>query len=598
MATTISVSKQTVAELLSSGKNKPFVIPEYQRPYAWSSEEIETLFTDIWDFATSGGGGLKGKESYFLGCIVSYDNVEGEQEIIDGQQRITSLFLLLRAIYSRLERGEDKNTDAARNFIRQIEPAIWREDNLTGRVDKSDILLTSRVVDNEGNEILRHILETGTADDEATDNYSNNYRLLQELYEDKCTNAPFLVFDFIHALLKQAIILPINADSQETALTIFSTLNNRGLPLSDADIFKAKIYNGLEDKEKEDFIAQWKVLEKQANEAHESIQQLFYYYMFYLRAREGDTNSSTPGVRKYYLDKNKARLNKDILNDLALVLNIWKVINTNQDIPGEEWDNNPKIRKALDTLVSYPNEYWKYPVIIFYLSHRSKADFEKFFLAFLNKLVAELLMRFLITPSINAVKVSILKLDAKICQSMHPSFDFKEIDTTLLPENLTIPHRNVLRMVLKYYAYMHQDEILPDNWQIEHILPQRWKDTFFSEVSDEEVNKMIEHIGNKTPFERKLNIVASNGYFKKKQTEYDKSKIEVTRALTASIDTDWTIEHITHRDQAITKEVCDLIQKADTEYNKLSAGSPQEPTAEERAILEKYFGTLWHQKIE
>jgi len=51
MATTISVNKQNVLELLSTGRTKPFVISEYQRPYAWTDEQIETLFEDIWEFA-------------------------------------------------------------------------------------------------------------------------------------------------------------------------------------------------------------------------------------------------------------------------------------------------------------------------------------------------------------------------------------------------------------------------------------------------------------------------------------------------------------------------------------------------------------------
>lgn len=161
--TSISVSKQSVSEFLNSGKDRPFVIPEYQRPYAWIADQAETLFEDIWEFATTIGG-LDGNASYFLGSIVSFENDNGEQEIIDGQQRITSLFLLLRAIYTKLVNGDDANTDAAQNFIRQIEPAIWRTDKKTGKVNYSSILLASRVVDNEGNDILRKILETGVAD--------------------------------------------------------------------------------------------------------------------------------------------------------------------------------------------------------------------------------------------------------------------------------------------------------------------------------------------------------------------------------------------------------------------------------------------------
>ena len=101
MPTTIEVNKQSVEALLGSGKSKPFVIPEYQRPYAWTDEQVETLFEDLWDF-TATSGGTERESSYFLGSVVSYENEDGEQEIIDGQQRITSLFLLLRAIYDKI----------------------------------------------------------------------------------------------------------------------------------------------------------------------------------------------------------------------------------------------------------------------------------------------------------------------------------------------------------------------------------------------------------------------------------------------------------------------------------------------------------------
>ena len=56
MATSINVNKQCVSDLLKTGRTKPFIIPEYQRPYAWISEQIETLFEDIWEFATTTGG--------------------------------------------------------------------------------------------------------------------------------------------------------------------------------------------------------------------------------------------------------------------------------------------------------------------------------------------------------------------------------------------------------------------------------------------------------------------------------------------------------------------------------------------------------------
>lgn len=570
MSTSINVNKQTVLEFLSTGKTKPFVIPEYQRPYMWGEDQVTTLFNDIWDFALNTGG-TERTGYYFLGTVVSYENERGEQEIIDGQQRATSLFLLLRATYTKLIGGDNGNSKATQNFLRKIEPAIWRTNNLTGEVDYSDILLTSRVIDNDGNEILRKILEKGVADPDATDNYSRNYLIFQRLYDEHCKDSAMQIYEFVYALLNQAILLPIGADSQDTALTIFSTLNNRGLQLSDADIFKAKIYNHLPADKKEAFINKWKKLDKEAADTNESIQQLFYYYMFYIRAKEGDVSSTTPGIRKYYSQDNFTRLyDPKVMDDLNTILNLWKVINTRQDVPGETWDNDLNITKALDTLTSYPNEFWKYPVIIFYLAHRQEADFNQKFRLFLNKLVEELMVLYIFIPTINAVKSDIMKLNANIIKSSHPEMSFKPIDKARVKENIKTPHRNIVRMLLKSYAYdnLNQDHLLPATWQIEHILPQHWQKTFFPETPDEVVNEMIEHIGNKTPFERKLNIVASDGYFSKKQEQYKKSEIAVTKMLADDINYDWKLANITHRDEVVSSKIMELIELWDKEYRE------------------------------
>lgn len=446
MPTTIEVNKQSVEALLGSGKSKPFVIPEYQRPYAWTDEQVETLFEDLWDF-TATSGGTERESSYFLGSVVSYENEDGEQEIIDGQQRITSLFLLLRAIYTKLvATPASERTAEANNFIGKIEPTIWRTNKLTGTVDFKNILLTSRVVNNEGNEILRSILETGKADEDAKDNYSKNYRHFQELFDKHSTENPLMVYQFIYALLNQAILLPITADTQDTALTIFSTLNDRGLPLSDADIFKAKIYNQLAPDDKKAFIDRWKDLDEQSTDANESIQQLFYYNMFYYRALDKDTKTT-----------------------------------------------------------------------------------------------------------------------------------------------------NVVRMLLKTLAYEHQDDLLPAKWEIEHIFPQKWQTNYFPDEPDATIKEKIEHIGNKLPFEKKLNIVAGNGYFGKKKKEYIASKIVITKAMGTSDVMDWNLESITKRDIRVSDEVVKIMNRWNNEYlnTPVSEGKAGEPSEEELAQIEKFKKNGW-----
>lgn len=568
MATTIEVNKQSVKQLLETGKAKPFIIPEYQRPYAWEDEQIETLFDDLWDF-TSNGGGSENNSTYFLGSVVSYENENGEQEIIDGQQRITSLFLLLRAIYTKLKES-DVPTKEAKNFISQIEPAIWRTNKLTGEVDYSNILLESKVMNNEGNEILKNILQAGVTSNEAKDNYSKNYNKFLELYENASAKDPLKIYEFIYTLLNQAILLPITADSQDTALTIFSTLNDRGLPLSDADIFKAKIYNKLTtEEEKKEFIDNWKELDEKAQYASESIQQLFYYYMFYLRALENDVKTTTPGLRKYYSANKFKQLEKgDLLTNLRIILNIWLVVTKKESIEEEPWSENNDIRQALDILSSYPNEFWKYPVVIYYLQYRKDVSFEVKFIKFLRKLVVELLTKYLVTPTINAVKADIMKLNAAVILANTPRFDFKEVNETELKKCIKDPHRNAVRMLLKIIAYDAQNELLPDKWEIEHIFPQKWQTNYFPNLSDEMIREKIENIGNKIPFEKRLNIVAGNGYFGKKKKAYQESKINITKELSNCGD-DWNLDDISERNIRVTDKIGEILSDWNSNYKDI-----------------------------
>lgn len=567
MSTTISVNKQTIEQFLLNARTKPFIIPDYQRPYSWTSDQINTLFKDIWEFTCNEGGTDK-EGTYFLGSIVFYENKNGEQEIIDGQQRITSIFLLLRAIYTKLSKPKEK-TEEAKNFINKIEPLIWKTNKLTGKVEYSSILLNSKVISETENEVLKKILETGEVNEKLEDNYSKNYNQILELIEEKSVENALMIYQFIYALLNQVIILPITADSQETALTIFSTLNDRGLPLSDADIFKAKIYNHLQSKEeKKEFIEKWKELEENTQNISENIQKLFYYYMFYLRALENDRNTTTPGLRKYYsTNKFERLLENNVLDELKKILNIWEIIvNSTQFIENESWSENKDILKVLNILTSYPNEFWKYPVIVYYLVHKDNKDFEEKFLKFLRKLYVELLKKYIESPTINAVKSNILKLNAEIIKSDKPVFDFKSLSEDEIKEKIKIPHRNAVRMLLKTLAYDIQDELLPEKWEIEHILPVKWENSYDLRENEKIAKEKIEHLGNKTPFEKKLNIIATNNYFSKKKLSYSKSKIEMTKEIGKIKSDKWDLDDIVERDVRMTDRIVNILKLWNNEY--------------------------------
>lgn len=599
-STTLKVDKQTVLELLTTGQDVPFVVPEYQRPYSWGIDEITTLFDDLWSFSLERTT-TKGRTNYyFLGSIVSYTEND-ERQIIDGQQRITSLFLLLRAVFSMLEK-EETESDEVKNFINEIKPALWKTDEKTRRENRSQIILRSEVMSDAGNELLRGILETGNADTKATDNYSKNFIKFRDLYTEKAKNSPNHIFDFILSLLKYTILLPINADDQETALTIFNTLNNRGLPLSDADIFKSHLYKRLDSENKQAFIEKWKTLEEEASEVNESIQNLFYYHMFYLRAKEKDSKTTTPGVRGYYLEKKKDRLSAGVIDDLISSLRLWKVVNGRQTIEDEPWSNNFEIRKILDCLSSYNNEFWKYPVSIYYMEHKKKMNFEDSFLKFLRKFYVMILTRYLENPTISAVKGDILKLNVDIINNCHPTFfsgfeskntgntDDINSEQKHIDNLLSMPHRNTVRMLLKLLVYdnKNQTELLPAYWEIEHIFPQTWDSKYFK-IDKKEADQVLEHLGNKLPLEKKLNISASNGYFDKKKERYRDSNFAICKELGQSSIDEWNLNNITNRDIEICKKIRSIFAKWVNDYDSTTITQDGSPVAtpEEQLMIEK-----------
>ena len=108
----LNVDQKSIKSLFQD-KKADFLIPDYQRPYAWGIEECEILWEDIFEFAIPENDYTKFEQNseYFLGPIVMFKNEGDKQEIIDGQQRLTTLMLLLRAFYDRFTRMKDLESE-------------------------------------------------------------------------------------------------------------------------------------------------------------------------------------------------------------------------------------------------------------------------------------------------------------------------------------------------------------------------------------------------------------------------------------------------------------------------------------------------------
>jgi len=546
----LHVSKKSISKLFSEMQNRKFIIPDFQRPYKWNVEKCETLWNDIENFTVTDA---KIGADYFLGTIVSYINEDKNQEIIDGQQRITSFFLLLRAFFRKLE--DMPQDDQVIGLKNKVAPCIWDTDRFSGKVvDPSSIHIMSLVATEEDNETFHKILETGEASQVATDNYSVNYRFFKKQCDEYATMNPMQWKELCVTILSQCIILPIECDTPETALTIFSTLNDRGLPLADSDIFKAQIYRNLdtEDKRKE-FTTTWKELTQICKQAHTSIDDIFRYYTHVLRARSND-KSKEVGLRKFYhgSDQKYTRLkDASLMTEIMDLANFWRFINVGVE-PEEEVNYviSVEARKYLHCLSCYPNEFWKYATSVFFLKNKESLTFDNDFCKMLQKLIAFLFAKFIDAPSVNAIKDDIY--NACITLQNQNELQFRiNLNEDLLKQQIDgHSSSRISRALLLLDAYMNpsQTHLIPETFDIEHIFPKKWQDTNYNGWNIDDAVKYLDRFGNKIVFEKKLNIQAGNGYFGVKKQKYSLSKIACVVDLSTYHKNDWVKEDIEERE--------------------------------------------------
>lgn len=175
--------------------------------------------------------------------------------------------------------------------------------------------MTEVATDNEREEFLT-ILREGSVSKGHKSNYAVNYEFFQRKIDAFLNEYPSYFAYFPTRILQNCILLPIEAESQDTALRIFSTLNDRGKPLSDADIFKAQFYKFFSEiGKKDEFIKQWKALEERCEKIFHPttgtpMDELFSRYMYFIQAKEGNKSTTTEALRKFY-----ERNNYQILRD-------------------------------------------------------------------------------------------------------------------------------------------------------------------------------------------------------------------------------------------------------------------------------------------
>ena len=573
----LNVDQKTIM-LLFSDKKSDFLIPDYQRPYAWEEMQCQTLWDDIFSFAFPDNNCDKfdSNEEYFLGSIVTFENERNKKEVIDGQQRLTTLMLLLRAFYAKFNNMQDENSKSTRERIAQC---LWKT-NEFGQANLNVLKIDSEVAtDNDKDEFLE-ILKTGVVQKEQKSNYAKNYRFFQEKIDNFLSEYPSYFAYLPARILGNCILLPVEAESQDTALRIFSTLNDRGLPLSDADIFKAQFYKHYGAKnQKESFIEQWKELEELCGKIFRPINgtpmdELFTRYMYFIRAKQGNKSSTTEALRKFY-EKGKYSILKqdETLPNLKTLADFWNdVYNQNP----ERFSENA-LRK-LFVLNYAPNGMWNYFLSVYFLQNKdSNNQLEsKKLEEFLEKVIAFVWAYSFTNPGVNALRTPVYAEMIHIVTDKEVKFeDFKFDERTLKTAINNFEFKNgrpITKSMLTWWAFTNDEQVLPalnTVFEVEQIFAKKRQENDKSLTN----TKNLESLGNKALLEDKVNIRASEYRFADKikyyqgftnaKGQYKQGTIIAELKNLPISNTDFTEKDIETRNMNITEKFITFLKETD-----------------------------------
>ena len=208
----LPLKELSINDVFNSSDNVIYEIPIYQRNYAWGKDEIETLVHDIFDACT------KKKSKYFIGTLVTYSKDENTFEVIDGQQRLTTLFLILKALNK-----EVRNRLAYRARKRSNE--------------------TIKDIPNFKHDYLDKGIEGG---------YENAKHAIEEIVAKKEEK------QFAEYLLNNVHIIHYRVPKDVDLNHYFEVMNSRGEQLEKHEIVKANLINKLTNKDdKSKFAAIW-----------------------------------------------------------------------------------------------------------------------------------------------------------------------------------------------------------------------------------------------------------------------------------------------------------------------------------------------------
>lgn len=512
-----------------------FRIPDYQRAYVWGRDEISELIDDVNHASEHNSDG-----QYFLGSMVlckTTRDVEGvdfeEYELLDGQQRLTTLMLMLACIRDRV--SDPKLSEACRGMLFQEENK-WKK--IPGR---NRIVYDIR--DNVGDFIDRYVkAENGSRSADLVSiagdrnlslaNMAGGMLALHASFDDKDKFPSESDFDrFVAYLLNNALFIYVSTDNLDDAFRLFTILNDRGIPLSNSDILKARNLGEIKDeKQRGRWAEYWEEIEgEKGRDEFDRFLSLVRTIYVKDKAREGllkEFDERIYGAKPPLLAQGVATFEavkayNDAYDECILLDGLPATL-------GNAYCNRINVMRR-----GLPSTDWIPPVLAWY--RKFKGDRLLDFVARIdNKFSADWILQLTPTQRINNMN-DVLKI-IETCET--PSdvlrarlFDFDRSQLTGLLGG-AIYGRRFARYVLlrlEYVLASHAAPLnLPDEISVEHILPQslramsQWRRDF----SDEQHAYWLHRLGNLMLLSRRKNSYLSNLDFSEKKFRYINEKVE------------------------------------------------------------------------
>lgn len=549
MSISLTAKQQTISEIFS--ESWQYIIPSYQRPYSWNIEECEQLWEDLTNVFE------QEEKDYFLGNIILAKGLNNKDkfEVVDGQQRLITISLFIKALSLHLHDIKRLNEklvifdEFEEKHTRRLNTQIFENDdskNFDEVMNLSEIIINTK-------DFKTFYITNKNINNKFKINFYFFYFKLKD-YEK--------IREFAKYFLQNITLLPIMTEdseqngAREKALIIFETINNRGLDLSDTDIFKAKLYSlALNIKEEEVFINRWITISEKSENLSNILKSkkgplldIFRIYSHIIRGKNKITKSEI-GLREFFAQNDspfKKNNYNEILDDLEKI--IESILFFQDCLDGLNQYN--ELTKLFQILKEYPNQYplWALFVYIFNYGLTNLIELEDF-LKYLIKLS-------LIKGLYGNIKNDIYKLIVEISTSSDKGnfeiISFNDIDNMYI-------EKQWFGLLKKSYVllafYLDENQSLVIDYRFDKLI-QPFDSEYFSNYW-ESLYTNLDKLGNivildvparRIPFKEKINKVYS-------KCTTNEIKYELLDKLY-----DWDDFHFYDRDHSLTNRITDFFK--------------------------------------